>query len=154
LGKQTPLAVLVTALHDEDKEVRRVATYQFEAWKGQASVEPLIAALNDKEWDVREAAIMALKELGTCVPLEVFLPALEDEMYLVRELSMGALAERAEQVPMELFVRTLRNQPEDLDAARSRAAGHSDLYACLGCSSPGKMRRASVHRTAAGSPGR
>ncbi|MDZ4863405.1 MAG: M56 family metallopeptidase [Gemmatimonadota bacterium] len=94
----TSIAVpaLISALKDQDVEVRRAASRSLANLDDPRAVPALITALKDDDAEVRRAALSALQSLPGQVPVEAILTALSDGDTEVRQSAIGLAISRME----------------------------------------------------------
>jgi len=116
LGKrETPLDVLLKALHDEHGAVRAAAARSLalqaerRAKPAPEVVEALLAALRDPEWSVRAAAAQGLGRLKDTTTVEPLLFVMQDAHAAVRSASIWALGRMGDQAPIENIEAGLRD---------------------------------------------
>jgi HEAT repeat protein len=108
LGKrETPLDVLLRALHDEHGAVRAAAARSLALQAEKRAdpvpgvIEALVAALRDPEWNVRAAAAQGLGRLKDTKSVEPLLFVMQDAHAAVRSASIWALGRMGDQAPIE-----------------------------------------------------
>jgi HEAT repeat protein len=105
--EKIPVKPLLTALHDQHKEVKAAAIESLGNLREDAPYEPLLAALNDPSWNVRRAAVEALEKRGVLVSLEQFIILMQDEDPEVRAVAARALRNFGEQMPIPPLLEAL-----------------------------------------------
>jgi hypothetical protein len=93
IAKVLGMRPLISALKDEDRDVRRVAAGALGELKDPRAVEPLISALKDENRDVRRVAAGALGELKDPRAVEPLISVLKDENGSVRRAAAASLLE-------------------------------------------------------------
>jgi len=117
-GVGDEVSVLITALKDEDSEVRRKATEVLDEIRDTRVVEPLIQALKDEDGRVQSNAAWALGEIGDKRAVEPLIQALKDEDERVRSNAAWALGKIGD----ERAIEPLTNALEDEDSLVQKAA--------------------------------
>ncbi len=90
-GDTAVSAVLVRALGDGDKDVRRSAAYALGDYAEPKAVNPLLNLLRDENPSTREAAIKALAMAGDKRAVEAITPFLKDQQGSLRDAAAAAL---------------------------------------------------------------
>ena len=101
--------VLISALKDEDSDVREAAAKALGKIKDPRAVEPLISALKDEDSDVREAAAKALGEIKDPRAVEPLISALKDVNWRVRDAAAEALGEIKDPRAVEPLISALKD---------------------------------------------
>ena len=98
---------MITALVDENKDVRRYAALALGNIGDKRAVKPLITALVDEDWVVRGGAALALGDIGDKRAVEPLITALVDEDWLVRENAADALGKIGDKRAVEPLITAL-----------------------------------------------
>ncbi|HAG85323.1 MAG TPA: PBS lyase, partial [Cyanobacteria bacterium UBA12227] len=83
---------LISALHDEDSQVRKQVVEALGEIGGTSALNALIPMLQDKDGDIRGAAAAALGQIGSSPALKLLIPLLQDQDWFVREQAAVALS--------------------------------------------------------------
>jgi len=100
----------ITALKDDDKNMRKVAAEALGMIRDKRAVEPLISALKDDDKNVRKAAAEALGMIRDKRAVESLIGALKDQNEVVRWHALHALAEIKDKQTLEPLIAALRDQ--------------------------------------------
>jgi len=110
----------MTALKNENSDIRKGAAHVLGTIGAQQVVEPLITVLNDKVWFVREAAAHALGAIGQPA-VEPLLAALMDQDDFGRETAAYALGKIGDSRAVEPLMAVLNDTVWFVRAAAARA---------------------------------
>lgn len=115
----TGLAVpaLISALKDNDVEVRRAAAHSLSNYEDPRAVPGLIDALKDADAEVREAAADALGSLEDKRAVPGLVALLKDSNKDVRRSALNALHSMPEQVPDEAILTAIGDADSDVRAS-------------------------------------
>ncbi len=104
------LPQLISALSDEDTDVRQNAIIALGNLGDPRAVEPLISALSDEDTDVRQNAIIALGKLGDSRAVEPLIAALKDADPFMRSRAAFALGEIEDSRAIEPLIDALKDE--------------------------------------------
>jgi len=118
IAKVLGMPPLISALKDEDGNVRRAAVEALGEFKDPRAVEPLISALEDEDWHIRLAAEAALEEINpkwreteeAKRKVPEFISALKDKDGNVRYRAAEALGELKDPRAVEPLISALKDE--------------------------------------------
>jgi vesicle coat complex subunit len=160
IAKVLGMPPLISALKDEDGDVRRAAAGALGELKDPRAVEPLISALKDENVSVREAAAASLEEINpkwreteeAKRKVPEFISALKDENSVVRMVAVWALGELKDPRAVEPLISALKDENRDVRRVAAGALGElKDPRAVEPLISALKDENGSVRRAAAAS---
>jgi len=109
-GVGDEVSVLITALKDEDSDVRRKAAEVMDEIGDARVVEPLIQALKDEDGSVRSNAAFALGEIGDKRAVEPLIQTLGDENNTIRRRAAEALGKIGDERAVEPLTNALEDE--------------------------------------------
>ncbi len=115
---------LITALKDEDANVRSEAAGALRSIGDERAIEPLIATLNDEDAHVRFCAALYLGSIGDERAVEPLIAALNDEEASVRESAAKALGDIGDERAIEPLIAALNDEEARVRKSAARALGH------------------------------
>ena len=116
LGAREPL---ITALLDDDTNVRSSAAFALGNLGSERAIDPLISALSDNDADRRSRAADALRELGAERAVDPLISALSDDKPNVRTSAAFALGELGAERAVDPLISALS---DDVNFVRSNVA--------------------------------
>ena len=105
---------LISALKDQDVEVRRAAAEALANLQDPRAVPGLIGALEDRDAEVRGAAAMALGSLEDRRAVSPLLALLKDPSVEVRHQALGALGNFPDGVPADAILAAMNDGNSDI----------------------------------------
>ncbi len=123
---ETPFALLIAALHDENVRIRRFAADVLGEMGDTQAVDPLIDGLNDADHLVRQNAIISLAKLGDERAIDPLIAMLHDNDKFTRWIAVNALNEMGDPQSVELLQIVLEDdRDQDVrEAAREALQAH------------------------------
>lgn len=104
--------VLLTALKNENCNIRSWAADKFGALGDQSAVEPLIKALDDRYGIVRYSILEALKKIGSRKAIPSVRQILKRDVFYLRAKAVEVLAHLSQHDSLEEFIELLQDKNE------------------------------------------
>ena len=117
------VGLLIAALKNEDRRVRRSAVSRLERIGDARAVEPLIAALEDVDSPVRRGAATALGAIGDARAVEPLIASLKDEEYHVRRNATLAMGRIGDTRAIEPLIAVLKDEDKHVRHGAAGALG-------------------------------
>ncbi|MER0204443.1 MAG: NACHT domain-containing protein [Nitrosomonas sp.] len=111
------LQKLITALEDENSDVRQAAIQALGKIGDKAAIEPMILTLKDNDPFIRWITVTALEEIRDKAAIELLILAINDEDLLVRQEAVEALGRIGDKAAIKPLILALND--EDLDVRQT-----------------------------------
>ena len=121
MGDPAALLALLTALSDENGNVRSSAARALDQPNDPSALPALLTALSDEDSDVRSSAARALGQLGDPAALPALLIALNDENGNVRSSAASTLGQLDDPAALPALLTALSDEDSDVRSSAASA---------------------------------